>query len=106
MVKVEPAPGGDNTRRLPGSGSGYFGTYKRNKRSISVNLKSVEGLEFATRLVRESDVLIENFGVGVLDRLGLGYKLRSCSRTLGYFTPVRESGSKWDNSEERSQASV
>jgi crotonobetainyl-CoA:carnitine CoA-transferase CaiB-like acyl-CoA transferase len=38
-----------------------------------VNLKSVEGLEFATNLVRESDVLLENFGVGVLDRLGLGY---------------------------------
>lgn len=38
-----------------------------------MNLKSVEGLEFATNLVRESDVLLENFGVGVLDRLGLGY---------------------------------
>ena len=73
VVKVEPAPGGDKTRRLPGSGAGYFGTYNRNKRSISVNLKSVEGLKFATHLVRESDVLIENFGVGVLDRLGLGY---------------------------------
>jgi len=35
VVKVEPAPGGDNTRRLPGSRSGYFGTYNRNKRSIS-----------------------------------------------------------------------
>jgi crotonobetainyl-CoA:carnitine CoA-transferase CaiB-like acyl-CoA transferase len=73
VVKVEPAPRGDNTRRLPGSGSGYFGTYNRNKRSISVNLKTPEGLKFATNLVRESDVLLENFGVGVLDRLGLGY---------------------------------
>jgi crotonobetainyl-CoA:carnitine CoA-transferase CaiB-like acyl-CoA transferase len=73
VVKVEPAPGGDNTRGLPGSGSGYFGTYNRNKRSISVNLKSSEGLAFATHLVRASDVLLENFGAGVLDRLGLGY---------------------------------
>ena len=73
VVKVEPAPRGDNTRRLPGSGSGYFGTYNRNKRSISVNLKTPEGLKFATNLVRESDVLLENFGVGVLDRLDLGY---------------------------------
>jgi crotonobetainyl-CoA:carnitine CoA-transferase CaiB-like acyl-CoA transferase len=63
----------DRTRRLPGSGAGIFGTYNRNKRSISVNLKSDEGLEFATQLVRESDVLHENFGAGVLDRLGLGY---------------------------------
>ena len=38
-----------------------------------MNLKSDEGLEFATQLVRESDVLLENFGTGVLDRLGLGY---------------------------------
>ena len=74
VVKVEPAPEGDKTRRLPGSGSGFFGTYNRNKRSISVNLKSVEGLEFAIQLVRASDVLLENFGAGVLDRLGLGYE--------------------------------
>ena len=73
VVKVEPAPDGDKTRRLPGSGAGFFGTYNRNKRSISVNLKSVEGLEFATNLVRASDVLLENFSAGVLDRLGLGY---------------------------------
>ena len=73
VVKVEPAPDGDKTRSLPGSGAGFFGTYNRNKRSISVNLKSAEGLEFATNLVRASDVLLENFGLGVLDRLGLGY---------------------------------
>lgn len=74
VVKVEPAPDGDKTRRLPGSGAGFFGTYNRNKRSISVNLKSAEGLEFATKLVRASDVLLENFGLGVLDRIGLGYE--------------------------------
>ena len=73
VVKVEPAPDGDKTRRLTGSGAGFFGTYNRNKRSISVDLKSAEGLEFATNLVRAADVLLENFGAGVLDRLGLGY---------------------------------
>ena len=73
VVKVEPAQDGDKTRYLPGSGSGYFGAYNRNKRSISVNLKSEEGLKFAQELVCASDVLIENFGAGVLDRLGLGY---------------------------------
>ena len=73
VVKVEPAQDGDKTRYLPGSGSGYFGAYNRNKRSISVDLKSEEGLKFAKELVCSSDVLIENFGAGVLDRLGLGY---------------------------------
>ena len=73
VVKVEPAQDGDKTRYLPGSGSVYFGAYNRNKRSISVNLKSEEGLKFAKELVCASDVLIENFGAGVLDRIGLGY---------------------------------
>ena len=73
VIKVEPASGGDKTRHLPGSGSGYFGTFNRNKRSVAVDLKSVEGLEFAKKLVSASDVLIENFGAGVLDRLGLDY---------------------------------
>ena len=73
VVKVEPAQDGDKTRYLPGSGSGYFGAYNRNKRSISVNLKSEEGLKFAKELVCASDVLIENFGAGVSDRIGLGY---------------------------------
>ena len=74
VVKIEPAPDGDKTRRLSGSGAGYFGTYNRNKRSVSVNLKSTEGRKFATQLIRASDVLLENFGAGVLDRLGFCYE--------------------------------
>lgn len=74
VIKVEPAPGGDKTRQLPGSGSGFFGAFNRNKRSVAVNLKSPEGYKFATNLILDSDVLIENFGIGVMDRLGLGYK--------------------------------
>ena len=73
VVKVEPAPEGDKTRQLPGSGSGYFGAFNRNKRSVAVDLKSTAGHKFAMKLVSGSDVLIENFGAGVLDRLGLGY---------------------------------
>ena len=74
VVKVEPAPKGDKTRYLPGSGSGFFGAFNRNKRSVTVNLKSPEGHKFAINLIRQSDVLIENFGKGVMDRLELGYK--------------------------------
>ena len=74
VVKVEPAPKGDKTRHLPGSGSGFFGAFNRNKRSVAVNLKSPEGHKFAINLIRQSDVLIENFGKGVMDRLELGYK--------------------------------
>lgn len=77
VVKVEPTPGGDNTRRLNGSGAGFFATYNRNKRSILLDLKSRAGLDAAQRLIAASDVLVENFKPGALDRLGLGYEALS-----------------------------
>ncbi|MET0239996.1 MAG: CaiB/BaiF CoA-transferase family protein [Sphingobium sp.] len=71
VVKVEPL-GGDQTRRLLGSGSGYFPMFNRNKRSICIDLKSESGLAAAKRLVDGADVLIENFRPGALEKLGLG----------------------------------
>lgn len=71
VIKVEPI-GGDRTRQLLGSGSGYFPMYNRNKHSISLNLKSVAGLQVACALVEGADVLIENFRPGALEALGLG----------------------------------
>jgi crotonobetainyl-CoA:carnitine CoA-transferase CaiB-like acyl-CoA transferase len=73
VVKVEPL-GGDQTRRLLGSGSGYFPMFNRNKRSICLNLKASEGIDLARRLLSEADILVENFRPGTLDRLGLGYE--------------------------------
>lgn len=72
VIKVEPI-GGDNTRRLVGSGSGYFPMYNRNKKSISLNLKSEEGLDVAHKLIADADIMIENFRPGAMDKLGLGY---------------------------------
>ncbi len=71
VVKVEP-PGGDQTRRLLGSGAGYFPMFNRNKRSICLDLKDADGLAAARALVAEADVVIENFRPGTLDKLGLG----------------------------------
>ena len=72
VVRVEPV-GGDSTRRLLGSGAGYFPMYNRHKQSICLDLKSSDGLTVARDLVAGADVLIENFRPGALDRLGLGY---------------------------------
>jgi crotonobetainyl-CoA:carnitine CoA-transferase CaiB-like acyl-CoA transferase len=72
VVRVEPI-GGDQTRRLLGSGAGYFPMYNRHKRSICLDLKSAAGLEIARKLATQSDVLVENFRPGALDRLGLDY---------------------------------
>lgn len=76
VIKIEPVEG-DSTRRLPGSGSGYFPMYNRNKRSLCVNLKADDGRELVLRLIDKADVLIENFRPGTMDRLGFGYEALS-----------------------------
>ena len=73
VIKIEPI-GGDATRELLGSGAGYFPMYNRNKKSLCVNLKDPRGLVLARKLAVQSDVLIENFRGGVLDKLGLSYE--------------------------------
>jgi crotonobetainyl-CoA:carnitine CoA-transferase CaiB-like acyl-CoA transferase len=70
VIKVEPLEG-DSTRRLLGSGAGFFGTFNRNKRSVALDLKHPKGQEIAQRLVSSADVLSENFKAGVLQRWGL-----------------------------------
>ncbi|MEM6625873.1 MAG: CaiB/BaiF CoA-transferase family protein [Pseudomonadota bacterium] len=72
VIKVEPI-GGDKTRRLKGSGAGYFSMYNRNKRSVCLDLKSQDGAEIALKLIDDADVFIENFRPGALDELGFGY---------------------------------
>ena len=72
VIKVEPV-GGDKTRRLRGSGAGYFPMYNRNKKSLAIDLKSREGKRIAQDLISTADVFIENFRMGALDRLGFGY---------------------------------
>jgi crotonobetainyl-CoA:carnitine CoA-transferase CaiB-like acyl-CoA transferase len=72
VIKVEPAPDGDNTRRLTGSGAGFFASFNRNKRSLAVDLKSEGGMALARRLIETADVLCENFRPGAMDKLGLG----------------------------------
>lgn len=73
VIRIEPI-GGDATRRLLGSGSGYFPMYNRGKRSLCLDLKSPEGVAVARDLCERADILVENFRPGALDRLGLGYE--------------------------------
>jgi crotonobetainyl-CoA:carnitine CoA-transferase CaiB-like acyl-CoA transferase len=72
VIKVEPVDG-DATRKLLGSGAGYFAMYNRNKKSICLDLKHPGGLAIARQLAASADVVIENFRTGAMDRLGLGY---------------------------------
>ncbi|HUJ01626.1 MAG TPA: CoA transferase [Usitatibacter sp.] len=76
VVKVEHPQGGDSMRQWPPLTNGYsenFASLNRNKRSVTLDLKSAADRERARRLVRGADVLIENNRPGVMQRLGLGY---------------------------------
>jgi crotonobetainyl-CoA:carnitine CoA-transferase CaiB-like acyl-CoA transferase len=77
VIKVEPAPAGDNTRRLRGAGQGFFAMANRNKRSLAVDLKSGAGRDLVLRLLDGADALIENFRPGALDALGFSWEALS-----------------------------
>ena len=72
VIKVEP-PAGDNTRRLLGSGAGFYPLFNRNKKSIALDLQSDQGREAALRLVATADIVSENFKPGTMKKLGLDY---------------------------------
>ena len=77
VVKVEKLPGGDDARgyrepRVNGV-SAPFLVLNRNKRGIAINLKHPAGRDVLLRMVRDADVLTENFRRGTLEKLGLGY---------------------------------
>jgi crotonobetainyl-CoA:carnitine CoA-transferase CaiB-like acyl-CoA transferase len=72
VIKVEPLKG-DNTRRLLGSGAGFFPLYNRNKRSFAVDLKTVEGKEAVLKLITTADVVSHNFKPETMRAQGLDY---------------------------------
>ncbi|MGH7893587.1 MAG: CaiB/BaiF CoA transferase family protein, partial [Candidatus Binatia bacterium] len=81
VVRVETATRVCVTRMLPPfadfemgpNRSGYFNQYNQGKKSLALDLKRPEALEVAKRLCAASDVVVENFAAGVMDRMGLGY---------------------------------
>lgn len=80
IIKIENPKGGDDTRSWGprvGDESAYFAYINRNKRSVTLNLKSEEGKELFLQLVDKADVVIENYRPGVMDRIGLGYDVLS-----------------------------
>jgi len=78
VIKLEVPGRGDDSREFPPFMEGeslYYINLNRGKRSITVNLKSPEGVRLFKELVKRCDVLIENFSPGTMDRLGLGYEV-------------------------------
>ncbi|SHH92862.1 CaiB/BaiF CoA transferase family protein [Pollutimonas bauzanensis] len=99
VVKVEPLGGefartsgpfmDEDTSKLMG---GSFVSINRNKQSIVIDLKTAQGKEILKRLVREFDVLVENFRAGVMDRLGLGYEALKAENPKLVYACVRGFG--------------
>lgn len=77
VIKLEIPKKGDDSRQFPpfiGEESMYYVNLNRGKRSITINLKSDEGKQIFRELVKECDILLENFRPGTMDKLGLGYE--------------------------------
>jgi crotonobetainyl-CoA:carnitine CoA-transferase CaiB-like acyl-CoA transferase len=77
VIKVEEPGKGDDTRSWPPFVEGestYFMSVNRNKQSVTLNLKAPEGRKIFQALARKSDVLLENFRPGTMEKLGFGYK--------------------------------
>ena len=77
VIKIEKIPGGDDTRRfvppdINGEASAFM-MMNRNKKGIAINLKEKEGINIFKSMVKSSDVVIENYRKGTMEKLGIGY---------------------------------
>ncbi len=87
VIKIEPPEGDDMRLRTPlrEGHSAYFGQLNAGKRSLALDLKNPEAIKLVHRLVAETDIVVENFRPGVMNRLGLGYEaLREINPRLIY----------------------
>jgi crotonobetainyl-CoA:carnitine CoA-transferase CaiB-like acyl-CoA transferase len=91
VVKVENPDGGEAGRRGVADPY-YFMIYNANKRSITVNLKSERGLALIKDMAKHADVFTENFGPGVVERLGLGYDVISAINPRIIYAQVKGFG--------------
>lgn len=91
VLKIEDTFAGDLTRAVGGGSSGeggLFGQLNRNKKSLSLDLKSAPGKEILHKLAARSDILVEGFRPGVMERLGLGYDRLSALHPALIYTSI------------------
>ena len=98
VIKIERPPHGDRARRLwnadnPDLDSFFFLLLNSNKRSTVINLRAQEGKEIARRLIKDADIVAENLGPGVMDRLGLGYEAVKALNPRVIYASVKGFGS-------------
>jgi crotonobetainyl-CoA:carnitine CoA-transferase CaiB-like acyl-CoA transferase len=110
VVKIEQPDHGDVSRTwppfYPGPVSHYFVAINRNKRSLAVDLKSPEGAALMRKLALSADVLIDNFRLGTLDRLGLGYRELSAANKRLIYCRITGFGATGPRAAERANDAV
>lgn len=77
VIKIERTGVGDQSREwtpFKNGHSGYYAAINRNKEDISLDICTPEGAEIVKRMVKDADIVVENFKVGTLDKMGLGYE--------------------------------
>jgi formyl-CoA transferase len=98
VIKIERPPHGDRARRLwnmdnPDLDSFFFLLLNSSKKSVVLDLKTDEGKEVARRLIKECDIVAENLGPGVMERLGLGYDAVHSLNPRAVYASVKGFGS-------------
>jgi formyl-CoA transferase len=98
VIKIERPPYGDRARRLwnadnPNLDSFFFLLLNSNKRSTVINLRTEDGKEIARRLIGNADIVAENLGPGVMERLGLGYEAVKALNPRVIYASVKGFGS-------------
>ena len=97
VIKIEMPVKGDDSRFTPihvNGNSTFFAAMNRNKRSVTLNLKSPEGREIFLEMVKKADVVMSNFRPGVMERLGLGYDVLSAINDQIIYATVSGFGQK------------
>ncbi len=85
VIKVERPPAGDSARNWPYFGHSIFLALNRNKKSVAINLTKPSGQEVFEKLVKRSDIFVENLAPGVVDKLGAGYKhIKNLNKNIIY----------------------
>jgi crotonobetainyl-CoA:carnitine CoA-transferase CaiB-like acyl-CoA transferase len=108
VLKIE-APGGDHMRKgrpLRSEHSAYFGHLNCGKKSMIIDLKMPEGRDIASRLVSASDIVLENFRPGVMQRLGLGYSALSKTKPELIYCAISGFGQSGPRAEQPAYAPV
>ena len=107
VIKIEVPKGGDDTRGYPPfraknlngeRESVYFANINRNKKGITLNLKTPEGKEIFKELVKKADIVVENYRPGVMDKLGVGYDVLKEANDRIIYAAVSGFGSYGRNS--------